>query len=64
MIRILFFALVVILLLSFFGVSIESVVHSPTGQSNFSYVGDLLQQGWDYIAAFLNGITHSITHLF
>lgn len=64
MIRIIFFTLVVVLLLSFFGISIEGVVHSSTSQANFSYVGDLLQQGWNDLIAFINGLTYNIIHLF
>lgn len=64
MVRIIFFTLVVILLLSFFGVSIESVVKSPMGQANFSYVGDLLQQGWHDLVSFVNSLISSIQHLF
>lgn len=64
MVRIIFYTLIVILLLSFFGISIQHVVESSTGQANFGYVGDLLEQGWNYLVAFVNGMINSIKHLF
>lgn len=63
MLRAIVLILVLVLVLSFFGISIQHVVESPTGQSNFSYVGDLLQQGWNSFLVFVNGIASSIMHL-
>lgn len=64
MLRAIILLIVVILVLSFFGISIPHIVESSTGQANFSYVGDLLKQGWNDLAAFVNGMTGNIHHLF
>ena len=39
--------ILVLLVLSYFGISIQSVVNSPAGQSNFSYVGNGLVYIWN-----------------
>jgi len=64
MLRTIILVIVLLLVLSFFGISIQHIVESSTGQANFSYVGDLLQQGWDALAAFVNGMISSVKHLF
>jgi hypothetical protein len=58
MVRIIFYVIFAVLVLSFFGISIQSVVHSPAGEANFGYVGDLVVSGFRFITAFiLAGIT-------
>ena len=42
MLRIIFYTILVVLILSFFGISLQSIVHSPAGESNFAYLGDIL----------------------
>ena len=41
-----FWLLVLILALSFFGISIQAIVNSPAGQANFTYLFNLLSQAW------------------
>ena len=53
MLRLLFWVLVLILGLSFFGISIQAIVTSPAGQANFSYLFELLVQSWDWITGFI-----------
>ncbi|MFA5095172.1 MAG: hypothetical protein WC447_00710 [Candidatus Paceibacterota bacterium] len=49
-IGILLFGFVVILVLSYFKISVRSVVESPTGQDNISYVGGGTRSLWnDYL---------------
>ncbi|MCE9549164.1 hypothetical protein K8Q98_02075 [Candidatus Nomurabacteria bacterium] len=44
--------LLIILVLSYFQISIRSVVESPTGQDNIEYVGDTSRNIWvDYLKA-------------
>lgn len=52
MLKTIFWTLVLILALSFFGISIQAIVNSPAGQENFAYVGSLLSQGWQWIIHF------------
>lgn len=46
MIRILFYTVIVVLILSFFGVSLQSIIDSPTGQENIAYVAGLFVWLW------------------
>ncbi len=49
-IGILFLGFILILVLSYFNVSVKSVVESPTGQDNISYVGGGVRNLWtDYL---------------
>lgn len=54
MLRLIFYAVVALLALSFFGITIQSIINSPAGQANFEYVGDLVELGWDFIVSFLS----------
>ena len=51
MFRTIFWVVVLILALSFFGISLQSIVNSPAGQENITYVTHLLSQGWEWITA-------------
>jgi len=53
MLRLIFYGIVALLVLSFFGITIQSIINSPAGQANFEYVGDLIEDGWDFIVSFL-----------
>lgn len=43
-------AIILVLALSFFGISIQAIVNSPAGQANFMFVNDLLMQAWQWAA--------------
>ena len=43
-----FWVFILVLALSFFGISIQAIVNSPAGQENFGYVINLLSQGWQW----------------
>lgn len=49
MIRTIFWIFVLILALSFFGISIQKIVSSPAGQENFAYLFNILSQSWNWI---------------
>lgn len=49
MIRIIIFVVVLVLILSFFGISLRGVVESPAGQENISYVWALFLVGADLL---------------
>jgi hypothetical protein len=42
-----------VLALSFFGITIQSIVNSPAGQANFHYIGMLLAELWQLIIAWI-----------
>lgn len=46
MFRTIFWVFVLLLALSFFGISIQAIVNSPAGQENFAYLLHLLTQLW------------------
>lgn len=46
MLKLVFWIIVLILALSFFGISIQAIVNSPAGQANIAYLLDLLSQAW------------------
>ena len=49
-IGILFLGFIIILVLSYFNISVKSVVESPTGQENINYVGGGTRNLWnDYL---------------
>lgn len=50
MLKLVLTIVVALLVLSFFGVSLQHIVESPTTQANFGYIGQLLAEGWhDFI---------------
>ncbi len=53
MFRLIFWVLVLLLALSFFGISLQAIIVSPAGQANFSYAYRLLIE-------FLNWATYWI----
>jgi len=52
MFRTIFWVFVLLLALSFFGISLQAIINSPAGQANFAYVYDLLLQAWHWIVNF------------
>ena len=55
MLRLVVIILVGTLALSFFGITIQSIVNSPAGQANFGYLGWLVHVVWSYIMAVVHG---------
>lgn len=51
MIRFIIVLAILILALSYFGISIRHIVESPSGSDNFSYVWNLVQNGWEILVA-------------
>jgi len=49
MLKLIFWIFVLILALSFFGISIQTIISSPAGQANVNYVFHLLGQVWQWI---------------
>lgn len=63
MIRLIIWVIVGLLALSFFGISLRALVDNPTNQDNLSFLTNLLEQGWDYIVAWVEGIIDSLSNL-
>lgn len=64
MLKLIFWIVALLLALSYFGISISGIVHSPTGQDNFGYLLSLFQIGWEWLKGFFLGIYSFITGLF
>lgn len=57
MLKLIFWILVLLLALSFFGISLEKIITSPAGQANIAYLMNLLTQAWQWFANFFQNST-------
>jgi len=64
MVRFIILLVILILALSYFGISIRNIVESPTGQDNLSFVWAYIKDGWEIIVAFLTGVIQSVKNIF
>jgi len=64
MVRFIILIIVLILALSYFGISIRDVAQSPTGQDNFTFVWAYVKDGWEIITAFIAGIIAGVQGVF
>lgn len=62
MLKLILLIIVGVLALSFFGITLQSIVNSPAGQANFAYVGQVVVSTWDSILAFFNGLVQNALH--
>jgi hypothetical protein len=60
MLKLVLYIIILLLVLSFFGVSLQHVIESPAAQANFKYVGQLLAEGWQLIIAQLSAFWSTI----
>jgi len=60
MLRIIFWAVIAILFLSFFGISLQALIENPTTQSNLSFAWELVREGWRIILAWIESIRTTI----
>lgn len=51
-----FWIFVLVLALSFFGISIQAIINSPAGQENFGYMMNLLSQGWQWLTEWIRPV--------
>ncbi len=47
LLRMVIYIIVILLILSYFGLNIRAIVNSPTGQDNFTYVQQLMVDTWN-----------------
>lgn len=45
--RLVIYIIIILLILSYFGLNIRAIVNSPTGQDNFTYVQQLMIDAWN-----------------
>ncbi len=60
MIRFIILIAIGVLVLSYLGISIRSIVESPYGQDNFSFLWSLISNGWDIVVAWITGFAENV----
>ena len=63
MVRFIILIIVLILALSYFGISIRDVATSPTGQENFTFVWAYVKEGWQILTAFIAELVESVRNI-
>ncbi|MEJ0053242.1 MAG: hypothetical protein WDN10_00745 [bacterium] len=56
MLKLIFWIVVGVLALSFFGISLRAIITSPIGQDNLGFLWMLVVQGWDAIVQFFTSL--------
>lgn len=64
MLRIIFWTVVIVVFLSFFGISVQGLFENPTTQSNFEFLLGLVEEGWDTLWAAITALVESLTDAF
>lgn len=64
MARFIILVIILILALSYFGISLREVAQSPAGQDNFSFVWAYVKDGWEIITAFIAGMLEALQNVF
>lgn len=60
MLRIIFWTIVIVVLLSFFGISVQSLFENPQTQSNFNFILGFMEEGWNTIWNLIAGVVASL----
>ena len=64
MVRFILLVIILILALSYFGISIRDIAQSPTGEDNFSFVWTYVKDGWEIITAFIAELIEKVQAVF
>ncbi len=64
MIRFLIILAILILALSFFGISIRAIVQSPAGHDNFTFIWELIKTGWHIIIGWATLLVATVQTVF
>ena len=60
MVRLIITTVIIILVLSFFGISIRGILESPTGKDNLTFVFQIIHTGWNILEGYVVAIWHNI----
>ena len=60
MIRFIIILIILVLALSYFGISIRNIAESPAGADNFAYLTNMLSMGWNILVAWIVGFADGI----
>lgn len=63
MLRIIFWVVIIVLFLSFFGISVQGLIENPTTQTNFDFILGLLEDGWDAVWGAITGVVDIVIGL-
>lgn len=64
MVRLLIILVVIILVLSFFGISLQALFNAPTTQANFGFLGQVIVNSWNYfVQLFVNAFAAIGVHI-
>ncbi len=64
MVRLAIWIVIGLLALSFFGISLQNLVDSPTNQDNVSFLTTLVRAGWEMIVGWLTDLWNSLRSAF
>jgi hypothetical protein len=64
MVRLIILLAVLILALSFFGISIRTIVESPTGHDNFTFMWELVKTGWHIVQSWFLVLSNTLHNIF
>ena len=56
MLKLIFWIILFTLMLSFFGISLRELVQEPQTQDNFSFILDLVRNGWSFLTGWIEGL--------
>jgi hypothetical protein len=56
MLRTILYVVIAVFVLSFFGITIQSILHSPAGEANFGFLGELVISGFQFVVNFIGAI--------
>ena len=60
MVRLITTTAIIILVLSFFGISIRGILDSPTGKDNLTFVFQIIHTGWNILEGYVVALYHNI----
>jgi hypothetical protein len=63
MVRFIILVVILILALSYFGISIRDVATSPAGQDNFTFVWAYVKEGWEIATVFFASLIESARNI-
>jgi hypothetical protein len=64
MLKLIIMIVIGILILSFFGISLRTLVFSPTAQDNFTFAWQYVLLFWNWLIAAINNAGNSVQHIF
>lgn len=59
-IKLILLVVVVLFILSFFGISLQSIIESPAGQANIAFVWGYVLIGWEWLWGFIKDVINFI----